>query len=97
MKFREDIGTAVSLLLSFVDGGCSALYINRPQIVAVLFRLTWMSLFTICAIVYIKKDMAKKQAAQATARVARRQQLHDQWIHDYEQFRNEMHAEDRFR
>lgn len=94
MKIREDVAVVTGGLLGLVDGSCTAFYISLPHLLNMVIRVLWMALLVIGGYVYLCNQIKESQEAQTKARVIRQQKIQEQWIREYEQFRNEHHRKD---
>lgn len=95
MKLREDVAVFTGGLLGLVDGGCTAFYISLPHLLNIVIRVLWMALLVIGGYVYMCNQIKESHETQVKARAVRQQKIQNQWIKEYEQFREEMHGKDR--
>lgn len=94
MKLRDDVAVVTGCMLGLFDGSCTALYISLPHLLNTVIRVLWMALLVIGGYVYLCNQIRESQEAQAKARAIRQQKIQEQWIREYEQFRNEHHRKD---
>lgn len=94
MKLRDDVAVVTGCVLGLFDGSCTALYISLPHLLNTVIRVLWMALLVIGGYVYLCNQIKEAQEAQAKARAVRQQKIQEQWIREYEQFRNEHHRKD---
>lgn len=94
MKFREDIGMGISAIMGLLDGGCTAFYITLPTALLALMRICYLTLFIICVCVVIRNSINDRRVTNAEIRVKRQCKVREQWLKEYEQFRQEIHGKD---
>ena len=95
MKLREDIAVCVGCALGLFDGSCTALYISLPHLFNTVIRVLWMSLLLFGGYLYLRNQIKESHETQVKARALRQQKIQEQWIREYEQFREEQHGKDR--
>lgn len=94
MKLREDITVFAGCLLGLFDGSCTALYISLPHLLNTIIRVLWMGLLLLGGYVYLRNQLKEEHETQVKARALRQQKIQEQWIREYEQFREEHHGKD---
>ena len=95
MKLRDDVAVVTGCALGLFDGSCTALYISLPHLLNIVIRVLWMTLLVIGGYMYLCNQIKESHETQVKARAVRQQRIQNQWIKEYEQFREEMHGKDR--
>jgi hypothetical protein len=95
MKLREDILTGIGCVLGVLDGGCVGFDIHTPHTFIMIYRCVWIIMLTFGVYMYYCNTKAEAKQAQMNARAQRRQKIQNQWIKEYEQFRDEMHGKEK--
>ena len=95
MKLRDDIAVVTGCALGLFDGSCTALYISLPHLLNTVIRVLWAALLLIGGYLYLRNQLKEEHETQVKARAVRQQKIQNQWIKEYEQFREEMHGKDR--